>query len=60
VNDAEEDARRRTNESANFDEFTRFFPSFLSLFLSVLNNVSIAVLLLLRLFNLGESERVGV
>jgi hypothetical protein len=59
VNDAEEDARRRTNESANFDEFTRFFPSFLSLFLSVLNNVSIAVLLL-RLFNLGESERVGV
>jgi hypothetical protein len=59
VNDAEEDARRRTNESANFDEFTRFFPSFLSLFLSVLNNVSIAVLFL-RLFNLGESERVGV
>jgi|TARA_Y100000746_G_scaffold33263_1_gene25012 hypothetical protein len=59
VNDAEEDARRRTNESANFDGFTRFFPSFLSLFLSVLNNVSIAVLLL-RLFNLGERERVGV
>ena len=31
MNDAEEDARRRTNESANFDGFTRFFPSFLSL-----------------------------
>ena len=29
---AEEDARRRTNERANFDGFTRFFPFFLSLY----------------------------
>ena len=38
MNNAEEDARRRTNERANFDGFTRFFPFFLSLLLSVLNN----------------------
>ena len=54
VNNAEEDARRRTNERANLNGFTRFFPFSLSLSLTLCPQQRFDAVLLLRLFNLGE------
>ena len=54
---AEEDARRRTNERANFDGFTRFFPSFLSLSLTLCPQRRFDAVLLLQVFSTSGKDK---